>query len=73
MNLIFGRHLRIIGSTMGTQDDYQTVMALAFQGRLTPVIDTVFPITRFREAMTRLIDGEMFGKILIEINPTETE
>ncbi len=73
VNLIFGRHLRIIGSTMGTQDDYLTVMTLVFQSRLRPVIDAIFPITNFRAAMERLIAGEMFGKIVIEINPTETD
>jgi len=73
VNLIFGRHLRIIGSTMGTQDDYQTVMALVFQDRLRPVIDAVFPMAGFRQAMERLVAGDMFGKIVIEINPTETD
>jgi NADPH:quinone reductase-like Zn-dependent oxidoreductase len=71
VNLIFGRHLRIIGSTMGTQDDYLTVMTLVFQGRLRPVIDAVFAMADFRQAMERLVAGDMFGKIVIEINPTE--
>lgn len=71
VNLIFGRHLRIIGSTMGAQDDYLTAMTLVFQGRLRPVIDSVFAMEDFRQAMERLVAGDMFGKIVIEINPTE--
>jgi NADPH:quinone reductase-like Zn-dependent oxidoreductase len=73
VNLIFGRHLSIIGSTMGAQEDYQRVMALVFQERLRPVIDAVFPMAEFRQAMERLIAGEMFGKIVVEVNPTETD
>jgi NADPH:quinone reductase-like Zn-dependent oxidoreductase len=71
VNLIFGKQLRIIGSTMGAQDDYLTVMTLVFQGRLRPVIDSVFAMADFRQAMERLVAGDMFGKIVIEINPTE--
>lgn len=69
VNLIFGRHLHIIGSTMGTQDDYLTVMPLIFQGKLRPIIDSVFPIEQFQQAIERLMAGEMFGKIVIAVNP----
>jgi len=67
VNLIFGKQLSIIGSTMGTQDDYLRVMGLAFQGKLEPVVDSVFPMVDFRQAMTRMMADQQFGKILIEI------
>lgn len=70
INLIFGRQLRIIGSTMGTQDDYLTVMALVFQGRLRPIVDSVFPLEDFQAAFGRLLAGDIFGKIVIAVNPT---
>ena len=31
---IFGKHLSIIGSTMGTQNDFKTVMDLVFRKKL---------------------------------------
>jgi NADPH:quinone reductase-like Zn-dependent oxidoreductase len=67
VNLIFGRHLRIIGSTMGTQDDYQTVMALVFAQKLQPVVDSVYPLAEFRAAMARMLENRHFGKILIDV------
>lgn len=73
INLLFGRHLQIIGSTMGTHDDYLTVMGLVWQGRLQPVVDAVFPLDEFRAAIERLLDGAIFGKILIAVNPTEVD
>jgi NADPH:quinone reductase-like Zn-dependent oxidoreductase len=73
VNLIFGRHLRLIGSTMGTHDDYLTVMGLIFQARLQPVVDVVFPIEEFQAAIARLLTGAMFGKIVIAVNPTEVD
>jgi NADPH:quinone reductase-like Zn-dependent oxidoreductase len=69
VNLIFGRHLRIIGSTMGTQDDFQTVMSLVFDGKLDPPVDSVIPLPSYRQAMERMLAGEQFGKIVIEVSP----
>jgi len=73
VNLIFGRHLQIMGSTMGTHADYLTVMGLVFQGRLQPVVDAVFPLDSFQAALERLLTGAMFGKIVIAVNPTEVD
>lgn len=65
VNLIFGKHLHIIGSTMGTQDDYQQVMSLVFQGKLHPIVDSVFTPDAFQTAMERMMGDLQFGKILI--------
>lgn len=73
INLIFGRHLRIIGSTMGTQDDYLTVMGLVFQDQLRPIVDSIFPIEAFQAAFGRLLSGDIFGKIVIAVNPTAVD
>jgi len=67
VNLIFGKHLCIIGSTMGTQDDYLTVMEQIFERNLDPVVDSLFKMADFKKAMRRLLQGEHFGKIVIEI------
>ena len=69
VNLIFGRQVRLIGSTMGTQADYLTVMDLVFQGKLLPVVDSVFPMQDFRRAVEHMLAGDMFGKIVIEVQP----
>ena len=67
VNLLFGRHLSIIGSTMGAQEDYLTVMSLVFGGKLNPVVDRVYPMQEFAAAMTRMMTNEQFGKILIQV------
>lgn len=67
VNLIFGRHLSIIGSTMGTQDDYLTVMGQVFAGRLEPIVDSLFPMADFAAAMERMVAGRHFGKIVIDV------
>jgi NADPH:quinone reductase-like Zn-dependent oxidoreductase len=68
VNMIFARHLSIIGSTMGTQADYLAVMGLVFAGKLDPVIDSVAPMKDFASAMGRMMENRHFGKLLIDIN-----
>ncbi len=62
---VFGRHLSLIGSTMGTQADFDQVMSLVFSGRLAPVIDRTYPLAEARQAETRLEHNEQFGKIVL--------
>lgn len=63
--LIFGKHLAIIGSSMGTSADFRKVMALLFSGRIRPVIDTVYRLSDGVAALRRLEHGEVSGKLLM--------
>lgn len=63
---LFAKHLTIIGSTMGTQRDYETVMGLLFAGRLRVVLDTVYPLAEGVEALRRLERGDVAGKLVLE-------
>ena len=67
---VFWNQLRIIGSTMANRKEFTEVMQLIFQGKLNPVIDTVFPLEHASKAYQRLHDGEQFGKIVIKIDHT---
>ncbi|HSF82988.1 MAG TPA: zinc-binding dehydrogenase [Anaerolineales bacterium] len=64
---IFGKHLSIIGSTMGTRSDFAVVMDLVFSGALKPALDRVFPLQKARAAHERLEKGEQLGKITLAI------
>jgi len=62
---IFGKQLKIIGTTMGPHQDYVTVMRLIFTGRLSPMIDTIFPLVEGAEALRRLEEGHIRGKLIL--------
>jgi len=64
---IFAKHLSLIGSTMGTHNDFQRVMDLIFKGRLQSIIDKTFPLCEAPAAQARLERGEQMGKITLEI------
>ena len=65
---IFGKHLSLIGSTMGTHSDFAAVMALLFAGALKPALDRVYPLSQAPQAQERMEAGEQMGKIVLEIS-----
>ena len=65
---IFGKHLSILGSTMGTRRDFVDVMDLIFAGRLKPVVGHTFPLHEARAAQELLEKGLQKGKITLEIS-----
>jgi len=64
---IFGKHLNILGSTMGTLSDFREVMTLVFEEKLRSAIDRVYPLKEAAEAQIRLGKGYQLGKITLEI------
>jgi len=65
IRLVFWKQLSILGSTMGSPADYRNAMNLVFQGNVEPVIHSVLPLERTREAHEMLEAGEVFGKIVL--------
>jgi len=65
MRLIFGKQISLIGSTMGTHQDFRDVTTLLWQGKLRPIIDRVMPLSQGKEAYAVLERGEQFGKIVL--------
>jgi NADPH:quinone reductase-like Zn-dependent oxidoreductase len=62
---IFGKQISLIGSTMGTHQDFRDVAALLWAGKLAPVIDRVMPLSQGIEAYRMMERGEQFGKIVL--------
>ena len=65
MRFIFGKQISLIGSTMGTHEDFNDVTTLLWNGKLRPVIDRVMPLGHGKEAYAILERGEQFGKIVL--------
>lgn len=65
---VFGKHLTIIGSTMGTRTDFATVMDLVFSGKLQVALDQAFPLDEAAAAHRRLESGRQMGKITLKIS-----
>lgn len=63
---IFWNQLRILGSTMGSNDEFREVASLLKEGKLRPAVDQVFEAPRAAEAWARLQKAEQFGKIVMK-------
>ena len=62
---IFWNQLRILGSTMGSNEEFSEVTALFRTGNVRPVIDKVYRAEEAQQAYARLEAGEQFGKIVL--------
>jgi NADPH:quinone reductase-like Zn-dependent oxidoreductase len=62
---IFWNQLRILGSTMGSNEEFQEVTALFRAGKIKPAVDQVFDAKDAVKAYERLEAGEQFGKIVL--------
>ena len=67
LRIVFWNQIHIIGSTMGTQKDFNDVMRLLFEGRLRPLVDEVVPLADGAAAQRRLAEGRQFGKIVLSV------
>jgi NADPH:quinone reductase-like Zn-dependent oxidoreductase len=65
---IFRKHLALVGSTMGTRNDFIKVMDLIFAGQLKPVLDRDYSLAEAASAQERLERDEQFGKITLAID-----
>jgi NADPH:quinone reductase-like Zn-dependent oxidoreductase len=65
VRFIFTKQISIIGSTMGSHQDFQDVMGLVWAGKLKPVVDRVMPLAEGRAAFAALERGEQFGKVVL--------
>jgi NADPH:quinone reductase-like Zn-dependent oxidoreductase len=67
LHRIWWKQLSILGSTMGTGEDFAAAYELVASGRARPVIDEVLPLEEIRAAHERLEAGEQLGKIVLRI------
>jgi NADPH:quinone reductase-like Zn-dependent oxidoreductase len=53
---------------MGTRDELAHLSRFVVQQSIEPVIDTVLPLTAAREGFARMVDGEVFGKVVFTVS-----
>ena len=67
LHRVWWKQLTVLGSTMGTREDFAGAYDLVASGRARPVVDEVFPLEQARAAHERLETGEQLGKIVLSI------
>lgn len=64
---LFWNQWSILGSTMGNDAELDAIVAALADGRLHPIVDSVYDLADARSAFERLASGEQFGKVVVRI------
>jgi len=68
LQALYWNQLTIMGSTMGSDEDFRRMLEAVTIAKLKPVIDSVEPLENIRVAMGKMEAGEQFGKIVLRIS-----
>jgi len=64
---IFWKQLDILGSTMGSPDDFGKMIEFVNLHRIKPIVSHTFSLEEANEAMGLIASGDQFGKVCLEI------
>ncbi|MFJ4923552.1 zinc-binding dehydrogenase [Streptomyces sp. NPDC088725] len=62
---IFFLELKVVGSTMGSKDELEDLLAFCATMGVRPVIDEVLPLDRARDGFEKMAAGNLFGKVVL--------
>jgi zinc-binding alcohol dehydrogenase/oxidoreductase len=66
--LIYWKQLTILGTTMGTREEFLSMVDFMEKKSIRPVLDKSFPLNEIENAMSYMESGGQFGKILLKVN-----
>ncbi|TGB02018.1 zinc-binding dehydrogenase [Halobacillus salinus] len=59
------KHIALLGSVLGTREDFRKLMEAVSEGKVKPIIDKTFPLEEAREAQKYFKDGKTLGKVVL--------
>jgi zinc-binding alcohol dehydrogenase/oxidoreductase len=62
---IFWKQLQIIGTTMGSNEEFKAMVDFVNEHKIIPVVDEVFPLADVEKAVQRMANSSQFGKIVL--------
>lgn len=65
--LLYWKQISIMGTTMGTRDEFLSMLDFVESRKLQPVIDKTFLLSDINAAFERMVKGDHFGKVVLEI------
>lgn len=63
---IFWKQLQILGTTMGTKDEFKAMADFVTEHQIVPVIDEIFPLANAQQAVSKMKSSSQFGKIVLQ-------
>jgi NADPH:quinone reductase-like Zn-dependent oxidoreductase len=66
--IIFWKQLTIMGSTMGSSQEFMAMVQFVNEHKIKPVIDTVHELEDIQAAMDSMEKGTQFGKLVVKVD-----
>ena len=66
--LLYWKQVSIMGTTMGTRDEFLSMLHFIESRSLKPIMDRTFPLENIGQAFDRMATADQFGKIIVKIN-----
>lgn len=67
MRKCFFRQINVLGTTMGSPADFAGLTQLVAAKKLTPIVDSAYPLAETEQAFQHMAAGAQFGKIVLKI------
>ncbi|HEV7188959.1 MAG TPA: zinc-binding dehydrogenase, partial [Blastococcus sp.] len=67
LNRVFFTQLSVIGSTMGTKAELESLIQLCSVTGIRPQIDVELPLSQARDGFERMLEGRTAGKIVFTL------
>jgi NADPH:quinone reductase-like Zn-dependent oxidoreductase len=64
---LFWKQIQLLGTTMGTPDDFKEMLNFVNQHQLVPVVDEVFALNNTQKAVDKMGSSSQFGKLVITV------
>ncbi|OHB64656.1 MAG: alcohol dehydrogenase [Planctomycetes bacterium RBG_13_50_24] len=65
---LYFKQLHLVGSTMGSPEDFTAMLEMVNEHKIEPVIDEVFDISDGNKAMEKMKVSSQFGKIVLRVS-----
>jgi NADPH:quinone reductase-like Zn-dependent oxidoreductase len=64
---VFWKQLHLVGSTMGSPDDFAAMLDMVNKHKIKPVVDEVFALSEGNRALEKMNVSSQFGKLVLRI------
>lgn len=64
---IFWKQLDILGTSMGSPEDFSNMIDFVNQHQIKPIVSHVFPLEEVNKALAVIAEGDQYGKVCLEI------
>lgn len=65
---VFWKQLSLLGSTMGSRQEFEQLLEFVNQHHIEPVVDSVWPLAKGSEALAHMDAGAQLGKIVLRLS-----